>query len=69
VTIYARCVAFVGRSDDMTVGAYTIGKEYEVLEERDNYLGLQFDIYDDEDDCTLCWWDGDPDCVWERIER
>jgi hypothetical protein len=53
----------------MTVGAYTIGKEYEVLEERDNYLGLQFDVIDDEGDRTLGWWDTDPDCVWERIER
>jgi len=69
MTTYARCVAFVGRSDDMTIGAYTLGKEYEVLEERDNYLGKHFDVIDDDGDPITNWWDGDPDCIWERIER
>jgi len=68
-TIYARCVAFVGDPDkEPLFGAYTIGKEYEVMPD-DGYPGCDFGIIDDEGDKMSCWWDGsDPDCIWERVE-
>ena len=69
MTIYARCVAFVGRSDDLNFGAYTLGKEYEVIDIDDGFTYADFTIIDDEGHPLPCWWNSDPDVIWERVER
>ena len=67
MTTYARCVAFVGRSDNLTIGACTLGKEYPLFEPPLD--GCDFTIIDDSGWVMPCWWNTDPDCIWERIER
>ena len=91
MTTYARCVAFVGRSDNLTIGACTLGKEYPLFEPpldgcdftiigaytlgKEYPLfeppldGCDFTIIDDSGWVMPCWWNTDPDCIWERIER
>lgn len=59
---YARVIALLDRP---LVGAYTVGREYEVHDEDDN----RFTILDDDGDIIGCTWQGDPDAVFERIER
>jgi hypothetical protein len=60
---YARCLGLI---DAKPIGAYTVGQEYEVHEHPD---GAVFEIIDDRGDAVTCWWDGDPDCRWQRVER
>lgn len=73
MTTYARASAFIDQREGgftTNVGAYTLGKEYEVTSQGD-FAGLPdaFIIEDDEGDELPCWWVGDPDVIWERIER
>lgn len=68
MTTYARASAFIDqREGALTIGAYTLGKEYEVLPPTGT-LGEHFNI-DDTNHTIPCWWVGDPDVIWERIER
>lgn len=63
--VYARPVAFI-YADANTIGSYTLHREYEAIP----VVGeAGFLIEDDAGVLTRCWWVGDPDCVFERIER
>lgn len=63
---YARVVALLDLEPH--VGAYTVGREYEVISLH-GHLEQAFMMVDDVGDRLLCWWHGDPDAVFERIER
>ncbi len=60
---YARCVGFI---DDKPIGSYTLHKEYEV--EHTDTPNVFF-IEQDNGEEIACWWHGDPDVLWERVER
>lgn len=68
VKLYARCIALL---DTALIGDYTVGRDYAVTDEDDGLFGDVPDgfwINDDTGTEILCWWEGDPDCVWERVE-
>lgn len=64
--VYARPVAFI-YDDANTIGSYTLHREYEVFPmvgDRADFL-----IVGDNGEVIPCWWHGDPDVIWERVER
>lgn len=66
-TVYARPYAF-RHPDRFTIFNYTLNKEY--ITHYPELLGTyDFVIEDDKGHQVACWWNGDPEVLWERIER
>jgi len=63
---YALVIALL--DDAPMFGTYTVGREYEVTPSVIPTV-YDFEITDDEGTVIACWWNSDPDCVFERVER
>lgn len=62
--VFARVASLIG---DWQCGSYTLGKVYPVLPSNSHMAGT-FVLVDDDGDEVLCWWLGDCDCIFERID-
>lgn len=67
MTTYARTVALVDADPALTIGTYTMGRTYEVVS--GPLRRCDFHIIDDLGILTPCWWEGDPDVIWERVTK